>query len=211
MDPQRQYAQLLTLWSQGSKMFRRAQQLSDHWDSQWDAWWHLGRRLVERGLTVVPVPLTPPYLLVDIEGQWFTLCPPKGANTGVAHRVIVVARDDVPALRWDGVWNTSWSLAMRLGRHGWTTLGSAPPPLESPLCVATVDQALTLLGAMRRKPALFRQLSAQHWIVAAALMRHPGLRLATASPLPASWGFGYDPLTHEAWWERQDEDSVQKR
>ncbi len=211
MDPQRQYAQLLTLWSQGSKMFRRAQQSPGRWDSQWDAWWHLGRRMVERGLTVVPVPMTPPYLLVDIEGQWFTVCPPEGAQTNVAHHIIVVARDDAPALTWDGRWQTSWGLALRLGRHGWGTLLNAPKALASPLRVGTVDHALTLLGAMRAKPGLFRQLSAEHWEVAATLMRHPGHRIALASPLPASWGFQYDALAQQAWWERQDEDSVQKR
>lgn len=212
MDPQRQYAQLLTLWSQGSKMFRRSQHLLKHRDEGWDSWWRLGRRLVERRMTVLPLPLPDPYLLVGTESEWFTLCPAGLQDVGVARgQVIEVAPDGSDALCWQGRWTIRMDVALRLGQRGWDTLCRWPREDAPRVTIAGLDGALTLLGALGRWPTLFAALQPEDWALASELLRHPMRRLEAPRPLPESWGFCWEAETHEAWWQRQDEDSVHTR
>ncbi len=210
MDPQRQYAQLLTLWSQGSKMFRRSRYLDQDGAVSWEKWWRLGRHLVERHLVVLPVPLADPYFLVGVGEQWLTLCPRQTGDIGIAKGLIVAVEDaEVPALSFDGQWVVSLELAQRLGKRGWHTLIQWKSPGR--LRVQTLDQAFTLLGALERWPRLFSEISREQWVKASQLMRHPGQRMSSAMELPVQWGFRFDAETGEIWWERQDEDSVHER
>ncbi|MCY0879268.1 MAG: hypothetical protein OWU84_10045 [Firmicutes bacterium] len=209
MDPQRQYAQLLTLWSQGTKMLRRAQHHALPYSAAWEWWWRLGRRLVERRMAVLPVPLNEPALLVGLsEGEWFTLLSsataPDVARIG---RALIVWRDGPAALAYqDERWCVRLDVASALGQRGWRTLVRWRP--AEPVTAATRAAAETVLGALDRYPALFGAISPDLWVTAAFLLRHPGQRLPSVAPLPAEWGFRYDGATETAWWERQDEDIV---
>ena len=213
MDPQRQYAQLLTLWSQGSKMLRRAQQLEGQRDPEWDAWWRLGRRLVERQLTVLPVPGSGPILAVSTQRYWFTLSSARLRKVGTAgHHSIAVAEAGT-ALSWSPEgWTVRMDTALRLGEKGWNTLCRWPGSLMGPpWTVDDVDQAVTLLGALDRQPGLMSRIPMQQWAIAAHMLRHPLHPVPCSAPLPEALGFRYSPERQTAWWEPQDEDSVHKR
>ncbi len=202
MDPQRQYAQLLTVWSQGSKMFRRSQYLDIGYNPEWNVWWRLGRRLVERGLTVLPVPTAYPTLVIATQGDWFTLCPADHRRDGLAKGVVVgVSGADAPALRFDHGWIVSHDTALRLGMRGWSTLVRWAGELDTVLTVPEVDRALTLLGALGRLPLLFRAIDVGDWVAAAVMLRHPARRMSMARPLPECWGFHYDAASKQAWWD----------
>ncbi len=213
MDPQRQYAQLLTLWSQGSKMLRRARQLEGRRDPEWDAWWRLGRRLAERQLIVLPVPGSEPILAVSTDRYWFTLSPVALRRVGTTgHHSIAVTPigDEEAALAWSPEgWTVRMDTALRLGEKGWNTLCQWPGCSTGlPWSVDDVDQALTLLGALNRHPGLMSRIPRQHWAVASQMLRHPLHPVPCSSPLPEALGFRYSPDRQTAWWEPQDEDSV---
>ncbi len=213
MDPQRQYAQLLTLWSEGSKLFRRDRHYNRRQQDEWDAWWRLGRRLVERGLMVLPVPFPEPILLVEDGARWFTLATASGVNSGVARGdTVVVTADGSSVLAWDNRWTVRMDLALRLGMRGWDTLMHWPDKWGTPGWTCdSLDAALTLLGALQRTPKPFQTMPMADWTLAARMMRHPERRFASGHALPWEHGFCYDAETAESWWERQDEDSVHTR
>lgn len=213
MDPQRQYAQLLTLWSQGTKLFRREAQYREY-DARWDAWWRLGRRLVERRLLVLPVPLQEPVLVAATESHWFTLASAPDVEDGITRGPVVVVADpdSGPALHWGNYWSVRYDVALQLGLRGWDALLTWPRRQASAAWQADdVDAALTVLGALHRHPYIFHAVPMQDWVVAARLVRHPGQRRSVTAPLPASVGFRYDVATGQAWWPGQDEDSVHLR
>lgn len=191
-------------------MFRRSRHLRIAYDSSWDCWWRLGRRMVERHLTVLPVPLESPRFLVGLSDRWFVVCPESTARDGVANRLIIAIADGgANALTWSRGWILSGDLALSLGQRGWNALVTgAVPAADADFLVERMDEALVLLGAMGRMPALFRFLPSSDWVLAARLMRHPSRRMAAVRPLPSSWGFQFDADSGEAWWSRQDEDSV---
>lgn len=192
-------------------MFRRSQHIDKQTDPEWNAWWRLGRRLVERRLVVLPMPLNPPYLIAALPEStgWFVLSRADQVYRGVAHEsaVIGVELSQTSALRREGGhWLVSFPLALSLGPKGWAALLSHEP--AAVLDVPDQTTAVTVIGALGRHPRLFDAIEPQDWCLAARLMRHPGKRLAASQALNPSWGFQFDAVTGEAWWERQDEDSV---
>lgn len=213
MDPQRQYAQLLTLWSEGSKVFRRKAFLTGDREEAWELWWRIGRRLVERGLMVLPMPLAVPSLFVATENRWWTLIDEQHVSSEMVHgQVIAVRTECQPALSWTGYWGVSVEMILRMGEHGFSTLIEWPThKFSGELSVDALDHAVTLIGALHRTPALFHALALDDWVTAARLVRHSGMQLKVSNPLPREWGFRYDTEQHLAWFERQDEDSVHKR
>lgn len=215
MDPQRQYAQLLTLWSQGSKVFRRARHYNG-WDraDRWDAWWKLGRRLVERGLTVVPLPLIEgPALMVGFPGDregWLSLADVQISDWPLIFPGGIGVCIEGPALGWtEGGLVVNMSLLRRQGQRGLQTLSriaSAKP------FVSRVDRAETLLAAYARFPEAFSSVPAQDWSFLAFLWRHRGESrpyAAWGEVAPSPWVM-WDARTRGFRWS-QDEDSVHMR
>ena len=212
MDPQRQYAQLLTLWSQGSKLFRRDRHYRRVAESDWEAWWKLGRRLVERQLIVLPVPgRSFPVLLVGGVDFWITLVDERFcAQSDVFLHGIGIIGAESGALRWDGHWTLQMELALRLGERGWKTLMHWPHASQGGVLeVSSIDESLTLLGALRRNPRVMDTLSMEDWVLASHLIRHPRIGMASDHGLSPDAGFRYDVETGILWWTGQDEDSVQ--
>ncbi len=201
MDPQRQYAQLLTLWSEGSKLFRRERQYRSRQADSWDGWWRLGRRMVERGLLVLPVPLGSPILLAAVQDLWFTVAGLEDVDVGIARGPVLIRTEGTDwALRWDGVWHVRSDLALSLGQRGWRMLVQWPSPSrKQPWQVADMHQALMVIGAVNRRPEIFRGLDMEDWEVASMLLRHPQKRCRWPHPLPARFGFFYDG--QEAWYQ----------
>jgi hypothetical protein len=193
-------------------MFRRSQYLDKRKSSPWDAWWRLGRRLVERRLAVLPVPLDVPALLVGAPGVWFTVCPENWTGHGVVKPPLIgVYETGGEALVWQsGHWTVSFETALALGIRGWDALVQGVKP-DSPVSCPTSSDALTLIGAMGRQSAVFHALNGADWPLAARLMRHPHRRAPADHPISERWGFRYDETSHEAWWDGQDEDSVHSR
>ncbi|NMP22157.1 hypothetical protein [Sulfobacillus harzensis] len=211
MDPQRQYAQLLTLWSEGSKLFRRQKHYRSRKDDRWDGWWRLGRRMVERGLSVLPVPLASPMLVAAVGERWFTIAGLSDVEKGIARDPVIILRHRAEAaLHWDGRWSLHHDLALRLGPKGWRMLLEWPRPgCCEILTVSSVEASLTLIGAVGRHPAMFKELPLADWELASQMLRHPGRRFPASHPLPVELGFRFDRHREEAWYQGQDEDSVQ--
>ncbi len=215
LDPQRQYAQLLSVWAQGTKAARRINHRQrGEWSDTWEVWWRLGRRLVERRLEVLPLPTPSPVLLISWLNEhnllkWATLAAADDQKAFEVYRhVIRIAQPNSPALQVDADgWILTHVLAGSIGRRTWTTLlqWDNPPTL---VCDGVSD-ALTLLGALQAHPAKFRRSSVADWAVLAHLWRHRG----APQKVPLSFDgqtYGWIRCQDDRWvWPRQDEDSVQ--
>jgi len=223
VDPQRQYAQLLTLWAKGSKTFRRFDQHPEGFQSEWDLWWRLGRRLVERQFHVLPIPGLPKPVLVVAWSNY---------QIFLADRDLKEWRAELPEAWWGDrrptpVWRVnahdatfSLTFLMRWGQRGFTAWERVRPSAlaasgeDETIVADSIDDGLTILGALIRYPRVFSHLPPSAWAWAGRLVRHPGTwqqvpqvpdGLATIS------GMAYDPRTDRWCWLGQDEDSVHKR
>ncbi|MDA8195430.1 MAG: hypothetical protein M0Z53_15760 [Thermaerobacter sp.] len=215
MDPQRQYARLLTLWAESAKSARRMDHLAPgRWPREWDPWWRLGRRLVERGMDVLPVPGVFPVLLVAWDQtapgrSWAALVDAGDAQGRLVYRhaIRIALAPDAPALEGDRLgWLVSRDLALLLGARLWRTLIEWPdhPCGRWP----ENDQALAILGALAARPAAFRQAPTDDWSVLARLWRHRGIPQRIPSwhqDPPYRW---VHRVADRYVWPSQDEDSV---
>lgn len=216
LDPQRQYARLLTLWAVSAKASRRMEYLArGRWPAAWHDWWRLGRRLSERGLAVLPVPGVRPVLFVGFDGPgqstgWLALTPPDDEAAGkiFGAAVGVDMHSGAPALVIDqGRWVVSVHLALRMGQKLWRVF-LAPPPLESAKWT-NLDDALTLLGAMVIRAGVFERAPLEDWMPLARLWRHRGVA-QQLGPWPGSTRYAWIRRLADGryLWPGQDEDSV---
>lgn len=129
LDPQRQHAQLLTVWAQGNKAFRRWQHNRTHDYAPWaefEPWWNLARKLEEKGLIARMFPAPHPVILVSGVGRhhdaWFAVVSDAILWQDVFKQIVVI-HPGHEALAWDsGRFTVSMACAARLGTKHWEVL-----------------------------------------------------------------------------------------
>lgn len=190
LDPQRQHAQLLGLWSQGTKLVRRMQHRGyrDRLNLvQIQRWWDLARSLSERGLVVQILPLSSPVVFVGFapgKQGWVSLVDVTGVDAidaSLYHRPIAIDfAPAAPSLRLDG---TGPILAEAMVRK---LSGKSLKALMDLVAVTggrdtvTIDRAQdaeVVLAAWHFVPQMMRQARANDWVALARLWRHRGQAL----------------------------------
>lgn len=199
LDPQRQHAQLLGLWSQGSKLVRRLEYRGyrDRLElNRAERWWNLARALSERGLVVQLLPLSPPVALVAFDSGktgWVTLVDEAGAEVSdpaLYHRRLIVQAEDAPALMLGvGGPRLSELLLRRLSAKTLGTLMMLAEDCECRLAVGSVPDALVLLAAWRSAPEQMSRVEPGHWAAVAKLWRHRGQAIASATDFSTRYPF----------------------
>lgn len=187
LDPQRQHAQLLGLWSQGSKLFRRLGQegvLQGAERIRLEAVWNLARLLEERGLAVrlVPGPSGPLLLLANDRGWWtLVVRPAEPAVLRAVRRPLGIDLDpSAPALVIRGGEVTlALGVWRRIGANSLDGLASMAAVAADSLRVASVDAALVLLAAFSAAGRRLQHAPSADWPELARLWRHRGVAIHT--------------------------------
>lgn len=212
LDPQRQHAQLRTLWAEGNKTLRRL----DHYRrgqfpvEQVELWWNLGRTLAERGLMVQALPVDAGTWLVGgrrSSGRsfWLTLVDAHAVLAADGHRHVVGIDFDPGAPAWRanaGRHTLAARLARRMGEGLWAVIDRArgwPLDQEWP----DIDETLTMLAAIAQEPDRFNPGWQHDWSRLARLWRHRGVWQPMAQwrgPSGYHW-IRYDPETGRHMWE----------
>ncbi len=128
LDPQRQHAQLLTVWAQGNKMFRRWQHYRAQGFEQWrefEQWWNLARKITERGLLAQLFPGPSPVILAGGLGKnqdgWVALAAPEAYWPEVFKRLVIIHQGQ-PAMEWTDHFSVSMECAALFGLRQWNML-----------------------------------------------------------------------------------------
>lgn len=195
LDPQRQHAQLLGLWSQGSKLFRRLGHegaLKGPERTRLEALWNLARLLEERGFAVrlVPAPSLPLLLLAD-GGGWWTLVP-RSAEPGVVravrHPLGIDLEPGAPALAvQDGGVTLALSVWRRIGSRSLRGLLAMAASASADLRVAAEEEALVLLAAFAEVGGRLAGAPSADWPLLARLWRHRGVAIRADGGLAGTY------------------------
>ncbi len=220
LDPQRQHAQLLTVWAQGNKAFRRWQhhRAQDYapW-AEFEPWWNLARKLEEKGLVARMFPAPHPVILVSDVGHhhnaWFAVVSDAIRWQDVFKHIVVI-HPGSEALAWDsGRFTVSMACAARLGTKHWDVLRETPvaPDGLTRMAWAPLGVAIEILTLLTLKPRGRKAWALEDLESLAKLFRHRGqpqsvilkdpTRYAWIKTLPTSDGQRYE-------WPGQDEDIV---
>ncbi len=184
LDPQRQHAQLLGLWSQGSKLVRRLEHRGYGETLQLEfveRWWNIARQLSERGLTALVLPLRPPVLLVAYgfgKTRWVTLVDRAGVESfdpTIYHHLLTVDFGEGPALYLGAERSVlSDQLLLRLSVKTLATMAELSERHSRAVTVEAVPDALVVLAAWHHVPEAMARVDEEDWIPAATLWRHRG-------------------------------------
>ncbi len=178
LDPQRQYAQLLTLWAQGNKIIRR--QTNGQLDSTTLATWQLAQSIASHGVAVLPVSLDPAIVLIspDQEGQVWGVLVDKGwgqNNARFFRHMLWLDRHSAPALSVGPLaWSLSRELAVGLGIRQWLTLCRWSEKRCDAVDFGTKSEATTVLAALAHQPLRMGKAPSQEWLGLSRLWRHQG-------------------------------------
>jgi hypothetical protein len=194
LDPQRQHAQLLGLWSQGSKLIRRLghRGYGASFDlDRVERWWNVARRLSERGLAVQILPLEPPVVLVAWgkgKESWLTLVDATGIEAEdptLYHRLLMVHFDEqAPALSFSGEGpRVAARTLLRLSERTLRTLIRIGEESAQRVSVADLNDALVVLAAWQQEPRMMERAPGSDWIWLARLWRHRGSYLRAPADL----------------------------
>lgn len=183
LDPQRQHAQLLTVWAQGNKAFRRWQHYEPQGSAPWaqfEPWWNLARKLEERGLVARVFPAPQPVVLVSGLGRhqdaWCAVVADANPWRDI-FRHIVVIHPGPEALAWDSErFSVSMACAARLGRTHWEVLAheEESPPGSVHRKWEPIGVAIDILSLLSAKPRLLRPRGLEDLEALAQLFRHRG-------------------------------------
>lgn len=183
MDPQRQHAQLLTVWAQGNKIFRRWQHFHREEYAPWsifEVWWNLARRLTERGLVAQMFPGSEPVIVVgglgNKQDQWLVLVTPKQVWPEVFSRVVVVQLE-TPAMTWSDHISLSYDCAVRLGNRHWNVLLRLTHKMagDNSISWSSIHTAIDVLTLMDREYGRLQPLCGKDLAPLAQLWRHQGV------------------------------------
>ncbi len=192
LDPQRQYAQLLSLWAQGNKIIRR--QTNGQFDAPVLRIWQLGQSMASHGVNVLPISLDPAIVMISSDHQGVVWCVLVDKEWGQSHsdlfrRMLWLNKRTAPALSTGEVWSVSMDLASRLGRSQWSTLCQW---IKKDVDVAEIDtesDAITVLAGLTHQPYRIGKASAQDWSGLSRLWRHQGTwqSVTLAEPQSYAW------------------------
>lgn len=225
LDPQRQHAQLLTVWAQGNKIFRRWQHFRRDEYAPWstfEMWWNLARRLTERGLVAQMFPGPGPIIVVGGLGrkqdQWLVLVTPEQYWPEVFSHLVVVHLQ-TPAMTWSDHISLSYDCAVRLGNRHWNVLLRLADKMaeDNGISWSSIHTAIDVLALIDREYGRLQPLCGKDLTPLAQLWRHRGVpqvvsgwtpepgRYSWLRPIMTPKGPGYLWSNELA---RQDEDIV---
>ncbi len=199
LDPQRQHAQLLGLWSQGSKALRRLNHfgyLNGASLTQTEHWWNLARRWEERGIVLRLLPVVPPAGLLmwgALTDEWSTLVEAREleryATAIYRHPLGIDFRPQASALTMtpDGPTILSLTLCQRLSASLVHTTGALSRRPGVDLRLVNVDQALEVLAAWRHAGGAMSRVAPADWAAAARLWRHRGQAIVVSGDLASRY------------------------
>ncbi len=183
MDPQRQHAQLLAVWAQGNKAFRRWQHYRPLDYAPWgefEPWWNLARKLEEKGLVARLFPAPNPVILVSGLGAnaetWCAVVSDAVPWREIFKQIVTIHRGP-EALAWNArEFTVSMACAARLGRAQWGVLAHQEhfSGITGSMTWEAVEEALnilTMLAKNRRRPAWW---TLEDLEALARLWRHQG-------------------------------------
>lgn len=183
LDPQRQHAQLLTVWAQGNKAFRRWQHNRAHDYAPWaefEPWWNLARKLEEKGLVARMFPAPGPVILVSGGGRrrdaWFALVSDAVLWQDVFKHIVVI-HPGQEALLWEsGQFTVSMACAARLGAAHWEVLRETAQALEGlqRMVWEPIGVAIEILSLLTQKPPRRIPWDVEDLESLAKLFRHRG-------------------------------------
>ncbi|PSR25319.1 MAG: hypothetical protein C7B47_12510 [Sulfobacillus thermosulfidooxidans] len=202
LDPQRQYAQLLTLWAQGNKILRR--QTNGQPDARVLQSWKLGQSVASHGIEVLPLSLEPTIFLLaptPTDALWCVLVDRDYGmhNSQLFRRMLWLDHKEQPALHAGPIWSISENLAKKLGVIQWKILcqwmDKACDDVEWP----ENWQAITVLAGLSHQPQLIGQAPAQDWLGLSQLWRHQGTWQRVHLQTDYPW-LQYDPVLKKYLW-----------
>lgn len=216
LDPQRQYAQLLTLWAQGNKIVRRQTNGQPHAPSL--AVWQLGQSMVSHGVQVLPVCLDPAIILVSPaqeDALWCVLVDREFGvhNPSLFRRMLWLDRDRTHALTVGPVWSVSMELARVLGVRQWITLCRWVTKDPGRAVLPTKTDAITVLAGLAHHPTRIGKAPVEDWLGLSRLWRHQGTWQVAPITHPDAYSWlAWDRASNKYLWPSsmtKDEDSVQ--
>lgn len=185
LDPQRQHAQLLGLWSQGSKLLRRFEYYGGERESLAAVthWWNLARALQERNIAVLLLPVAPPLGLVGWgtgKHDWCTLVDVQRVADRpdpelYHHPMAVNFADEASALIVRGEAPILSDRLLR--RFSARSLGAVADLVQQmgpsdALEIGGVEAALVVVAAWSKAPDLMRRIRVEDWEAVAQFWRH---------------------------------------
>ncbi len=199
LDPQRQHAQLLGLWSQGSKALRRLNHfgyLNRAAFAQTERWWNLARQWEERGVMVRLLPVVPPAGLLKWGSgtdEWSTVIDAGELDrysTAIYRHPLGIdfrPRADAVTMSADGPTIFAATLCRRLSASLVHTAGMLSRRAGLDLRLVEVDHALEVLAAWRQVPRAMARVAPEDWAAAAHLWRHRSQAMVVAGDLASRY------------------------